>query len=112
MFFEEMGITYLGPVDGHNIAQVTRVLNDAKKVKRMQSLSMSSQRRARAMGRQSGMPSRFHGAEPFDIETGLPVARKEKAGYTDVFSTVMCKMGDDRIRSWWQSRRRCRMARD
>ena len=38
-------------------------------------------------------PARFHGAEPFEIETGLPKKTREKANYTDVFSTVMCKLG-------------------
>ena len=39
-------------------------------------------------------PARFHGAEPFDIETGLPKKPRTKANYTDVFSTIMRKMGD------------------
>ena len=38
-------------------------------------------------------PARFHGAEPFDIETGVPKNKKVKANYTDVFSTVMIKLG-------------------
>ncbi len=92
MFFEEMGITYLGPVDGHNIAQVTRVLNDAKKVNGAVLVHVIT-KKGKGYGPAERMPSRFHGAEQFDIETGLPVARKKKAGYTDVFSTVMCKMG-------------------
>ena len=92
MFFEEMGITYLGPVDGHNIAQVTRVLNDAKKVNGAVLVHVIT-KKGKGYGPAERMPLRFHGAEPFDIETGLPVARKKKAGYTDVFSTVMCKMG-------------------
>ena len=92
MFFEEMGITYLGPVDGHNIAQVTRVLNDAKKVNGAVLVHVIT-KKGKGYGPAERMPSRFHGAESFDIETGLPVARKKKAGYTDVFSTVMCKMG-------------------
>lgn len=92
MFFEEMGITYLGPVDGHNISQVTRVLNDAKKVNGAVLVHVIT-KKGKGYGPAERMPSRFHGAEPFDVETGLPVARKKKAGYTDVFSTVMCKMG-------------------
>ena len=39
-------------------------------------------------------PARFHGTEPFDIETGLPKHPRTKANYTDVFSTVMRKLGD------------------
>ena len=38
-------------------------------------------------------PARFHGAEPFDIETGLPAKNRAKSNYTDVFSTVMTKLG-------------------
>ena len=39
-------------------------------------------------------PARFHGTEPFDIETGLPSKPRVKANYTDIFSTVMRKLGD------------------
>ena len=39
-------------------------------------------------------PARFHGAEPFDVATGVPVKKKTKANYTDVFATVMRKMGE------------------
>ena len=92
MFFEEMGIKYLGPVDGHNIGQLMRVLRDAKRVEGAVIVHVVT-KKGKGFGPAERMPSRFHGAEPFDIETGLPVARKKKAGYTDVFSTVMCKMG-------------------
>ena len=92
MFFEEMGITYLGPVDGHNITQLTRVLRDAKRVNGPVLVHVLT-KKGKGFGPAERMPSRFHGAEPFDIETGLPKARKKKAAYTDVFSTVMCKMG-------------------
>ena len=46
-------------------------------------------------------PARFHGTEPFDIETGLPKNPRVKANYTDIFSTVMRKLGD-RDEKWWQ----------
>ncbi len=92
MFFEEMGITYLGPVDGHNISQTMRVLRDAKRVNGPVLVHVLT-KKGKGFGPAERMPSRFHGAEPFDPETGLPKARKKKAAYTDVFSTVMCKMG-------------------
>ena len=92
MFFEEMGITYLGPVDGHNISQTMRVLRDAKRVNGPVLVHVLT-KKGKGFGPAERMPSRFHGAEPFDPETGLPNARKKKAAYTDVFSTVMCKMG-------------------
>lgn len=91
MFFEEMGITYLGPVDGHNITQIMRVLRDARKVNGPVIVHAVT-KKGKGFGPAERMPSRFHGAEPFDPETGLPRARKKKAAYTDVFATVMCKM--------------------
>ncbi len=92
MFFEQMGITYLGPVDGHNISQMLRVFNDVKRVNGAVLVHVITKK---GMGYPPAerMPARFHGAEPFDKETGLPLVRKKKAAYTDVFSTVMCKMG-------------------
>lgn len=92
MFFEEMGVTYLGPVDGHNIQKMLRVFRDAKKVNGAVLVHVLT-KKGKGFGPAERMPSRFHGAEPFDPETGLPRVRKKKAAYTDVFSTVMCKMG-------------------
>ncbi|MCD7818494.1 MAG: 1-deoxy-D-xylulose-5-phosphate synthase, partial [Lachnospiraceae bacterium] len=92
MFFEEMGITYLGPVDGHNIAQIRRVLGEAKRVNGAVLVHVVT-KKGKGYTPAERMPARFHGAEPFDPQTGLPNTRKKKASYTDVFSTVMCKMG-------------------
>ncbi|MCC8103476.1 MAG: 1-deoxy-D-xylulose-5-phosphate synthase [Clostridiales bacterium] len=92
MFFEEMGITYLGPIDGHNIAQMQRVLNDAKRTKGAVLVHVVT-KKGKGYEPAERMPARFHGTEPFDPETGLPISRRKKAAYTDVFSTVMCKMG-------------------
>lgn len=92
MFFEDMGITYLGPVDGHNIPAMMRILKEAKKVKRTVLIHVITQK-GRGYGPAERHPARFHGAEPFDIETGIPVSRGAKANYTDIFSTVMCKLG-------------------
>lgn len=92
MFFEEMGITYLGPVDGHNIQQMVRVLRDARRVNGAVLVHVNT-KKGKGYPPAERMPSRFHGAEPFDPETGLPSTRRRKAAWTDVFSTVMCKMG-------------------
>jgi 1-deoxy-D-xylulose-5-phosphate synthase len=92
MFFEEMGITYLGPVDGHNISQMVKVFGDARRVNGPVLVHVLT-KKGKGFEPAERMPARFHGAEPFDIETGLPKNRKKKAAYTDIFSTVMCKMG-------------------
>ena len=93
MFFEDMGITYLGPVDGHNIPAILKVFKEAKRVKSAVLVHVITHK-GKGFIPAERHPARFHGAEPFDIETGLPLKQKTKSNYTDVFSTVMCKQGD------------------
>ncbi len=92
MFFEDMGITYLGPVDGHNIQAMMRMLREARKIRGAVLIHAITQK-GRGYGPAERHPARFHGAEPFDIETGIPSKTRTKANYTDIFSTVMCKLG-------------------
>ena len=93
MLFEEMGLTYLGPYDGHNIDQLMRAFKEAKQVNGAVLLHVCT-RKGQGYGPAMRHPARFHGAEPFVIETGLPKKKRVKANYTDIFSTVMRKMGD------------------
>lgn len=93
MFFEDMGITYLGPVDGHNINDMLKVFKEAKRCKSAVIVHVITQK-GKGFAPAEKHPARFHGAEPFDVETGLPLTPKAKSTYTDVFSTVMCKLGD------------------
>lgn len=92
MLFENMGLTYLGPVDGHNISQMRKILQDAFRVEGPVLVHVLTKK---GMGYEPAMrhPARFHGTAPFEIETGIPV-KKSKPAYTDIFSTVMRKFGD------------------
>lgn len=92
MLFENMGLTYLGPVDGHNISQMTRIFQDAFRVEGPVLVHVLTRK---GMGYEPAMrhPARFHGTAPFEIETGIP-AKKTRPAYTDIFSTVMRKFGD------------------
>lgn len=94
MLFEDMGLTYLGPVDGHNIPQLIKTFQEAKRFEGPILVHVLTQK---GRGYEPAMrhPARFHGAGPFDVKTGLPVG-KSNPTYTDVFSTVMRKMGDQR----------------
>ena len=92
MFFEDMGITYLGPVDGHNIPEMVHIFREARKVKKAVLVHVITQK-GKGYAPAERHPARFHGAEPFDIETGIPSSPRTKANYTDIFSTVMCKLG-------------------
>ena len=92
MFFEDMGITYLGPVDGHNIPAMLRVFQEAKRTRNAVLVHVITQK-GKGCTPAERHPARFHGAEPFDIETGLPTKPRTSANYTDIFSTVMTKLG-------------------
>lgn len=94
MLFEEMGLTYLGPVDGHSIDRMIRVFHEAKKVNGPVIVHVVT-KKGKGYAPAERHPARFHGAEPFDIETGVPVNRRRKANYTDVFATVMKKLGEN-----------------
>lgn len=92
MFFEDMGITYLGPVDGHDIGAMMRVFGEAKRCKNAVIVHVLTQK-GKGYEPAERHPARFHGAEPFEIETGLPSKPRTTPNYTDIFSTVMCKLG-------------------
>ena len=93
MWFEEMGLTYLGPIDGHDIGRLVRAFKEARKVNGPVLLHILTQK-GRGYAPAERHPARFHGAEPFDIATGFPLHKRTKANYTDVFATVMRKMGE------------------
>ena len=92
MYFEDMGITYLGPVNGHDIPAMVKVLKEAKRCKTPVLVHVLTQK-GKGYAPAERHPARFHGAEPFDIETGLPAVKRTTPNYTDIFSTVMCKLG-------------------
>ncbi len=93
MIFENMGITYLGPVDGHNIGELLRVFREASKVNGAVVVHVIT-KKGKGYLPAERHPARFHGAEPFEVETGLPVKPRTVANYTDIFSTVMRKLGE------------------
>ncbi|RDY32523.1 1-deoxy-D-xylulose-5-phosphate synthase [Lachnotalea glycerini] len=93
MLFENMGITYLGPVDGHNIEKMVKALGEAKKLNQAVIVHIKTNK-GQGYSPAERHPARFHGAEPFEIETGLPTCKRAKANYSDIFSTVMRKLGD------------------
>ena len=93
MLFEEMGIITLGPVDGSNLKELVKVFNEAKRVDGPVLVHVMTKKGAGYEPAEKN-PARFHGAEPFCVETGKPLKKKEKATYTDVVSTVMCQLAE------------------
>ena len=95
MLFENMGITYLGPVDGHDLRQLTRVLLNARKLDHAVLVHVLTQK-GKGYEPAERNPSWFHGVDPFDINTGQPKKQKEHPGYTDIFSRKLCQLAEER----------------
>lgn len=93
MFFEDMGLTYLGPINGHDCNRMIQVFQEAKRVSGPVLVHVKSEK---GRGYEPAMrhPARFHGTAAFDLEHGIPLNNNGKANYTDIFSTVMRKFGD------------------
>ena len=93
MLFENMGLTYLGPVDGHNMRQMMKLFNEAKRVEGPVVVHVLTQK-GKGYGPASAHPDRFHGTGPFDIQTGKALQKKTAPSYTDIFSEKMLSLGE------------------
>ncbi|MDO4616524.1 MAG: 1-deoxy-D-xylulose-5-phosphate synthase [Lachnospiraceae bacterium] len=89
MLFENMGLTYLGPVDGHNIPKLIQVLEEAKRFQGPVLVHVITQK-GRGYAPAIRQPAKFHGTGPFVIKTGQP---KKMTGpsYGHAFSEVLCE---------------------
>lgn len=89
MFFEDMGITYLGPIQGHSIPMLVRALKEARKIEGPVLLHVLT-KKGKGYEPAEEQPDKFHGIGPFQVETGEAEKPKKKDSYTDVFGKVMC----------------------
>ena len=94
MLFENMGITYLGPVDGHNMRQMMRLFNEAKRVEGPVIVHVLTEK-GRGYTPACVHPDRFHGTGPIDIKTGKSLSAKKSLTYTDVFSDTVTALGKE-----------------
>lgn len=93
MLFEDMGITYLGPVDGHDIKKLYRTFKEAQKMENAVLVHVLT-KKGKGYAPAEKMPSKFHGVSPFDVQTGAVLNTKTADSYTDVFADIMCKLGE------------------
>ena len=93
MLFENMGITYLGPVDGHNIPALCKVFKEAQKLDHAVLVHVLT-KKGKGYEPAEKNPAAFHGVSPFDTKTGRPVAEEKYPTYTDVFSKKLCQLGE------------------
>lgn len=94
MFFEDLGITYIGPIDGHNINQMVDTFEAALKLKKPVVVHVKT-KKGKGYRYAERHPKYFHGVGPFNSETGKELKKKEKMTNTGVFSRKMLALGEE-----------------
>lgn len=92
--FEDMGFTYLGPVDGHDVNYLTRLLRYAKELNCPVLLHIKTVK-GKGYPPAEKEPDRFHGVGPFDRETGVPLGGHGES-FSSVFGQTMCELARER----------------
>jgi 1-deoxy-D-xylulose-5-phosphate synthase len=94
MFFEDMGLTYIGPIDGHNIASIRNALEAASRAKKAVVVHVITKK---GMGYQLAekYPTRFHSVDSFDVRSGKPTREEKNISYTKVFSDAMLNLAKE-----------------
>lgn len=90
MYFEEIGINYLGPVDGHNISDLESILQKAKNFDEPVIIHVQTQKGRGYLPAETN-PTKFHGIGKFDKETG-EVLSKSTSNYSKVFGSKLTKI--------------------
>ena len=92
MLFEDMGLTYLGPIDGHNVKEIHNALDSAAKLKKAVLIHVVTEK-GRGYKKAEERPSDYHGVDPFYVATGQPKNQIKEVSYTDVFQETMVSLG-------------------
>ena len=98
MYFEDLGLTYIGPIDGHDIKQVYEALVNASKIEGPVIIHCLTKKGKGYLPAQQH-PALYHGVDPFDIKTGVVNGKKSQKSYTDIFSEKIIQLAgnNDRI---------------
>ena len=91
MLFEEMGFSYVGPVNGHNVYDLIDILSGLKKLKGPVLLHVVT-KKGKGYFPAENEPTKFHGVGKFNIITGELERSSDKQSYTSVFSDTMLKL--------------------
>lgn len=94
MLFEDMGITYVGPFDGHDVKKLVNILNEAKKIDHPVLIHVLT-KKGKGYRYAENNPSKFHGIAPFEVKTGELKSKKSGLTYTDVFANTLVKLADE-----------------
>ncbi|MGL4737706.1 MAG: 1-deoxy-D-xylulose-5-phosphate synthase [Cellulosilyticaceae bacterium] len=92
--FEQMGFTYLGPIDGHKMDDVIQILENAKNMRGPILIHMKTQK-GKGYRMAELNPSSYHGVSPFDIKEGVVSKHGSTKTFSDAFGEAMVKLGDE-----------------
>ncbi len=93
MLFEDMGLTYIGPIDGHNIEQMLHALESASRMQKAVLIHVVT-KKGKGYEPAETDPGRFHGVEPFALKTGEALHKKQGISYTETFSKAMLELAE------------------
>ena len=98
MFFEELGFIYLGPIDGHDIRAVAKVLQQARSTRGPVLVHVLT-KKGKGYQPAENNPDKFHGVGPFDVQTGALLKSGGARTYTEVFGRAMIRLArqDERV---------------
>jgi len=91
--FEELGLDYIGPVDGHDIPRLRAALESAKLTQRPALVHVRTVK-GRGLPCAEAAPELYHGIGKFDLETGEPIVPSGST-YTDIFAQELCNLADE-----------------
>ena len=94
MFFEDLDITYIGPIDGHDIGQLVDTFTSAIKLKKPVVVHVKTVK-GKGYRYAEKYPRYFHGVKPFDIKTGKVLEKQTKMTNTGVFGRKMLALGEE-----------------
>lgn len=94
MIFEELGLTYFGPVDGHNITAMKNAFNRVSRMKGPVLVHVVTEK-GKGYGFAEEAPERFHGIGPFDMSNGLLRSQKKEPTYTEIFGWTLARLGGE-----------------
>lgn len=95
MLFEDMGLTYIGPIDGHNMEQMQKAFDTASKLKEAVIVHVVT-KKGKGYPKAEKNPSRFHGVEPFVVKTGENRNQEKTETYTNVYSDTLVELAKNR----------------
>ncbi len=93
MLFEEMGINYYGPIDGHNTQNLVKTLKNLKKIKGPKLLHVITKKGKGYLPAESD-PVKYHAVPIFDTNKGVEKAKNQKPTYTKIFDDWVCDIAN------------------